>query len=938
MRDVGISERVTDLEQRVQRIERRLQMSAALASVQAGGAEPAPTMHIGQVTPAPLPAPLPREDAGRDASGSHSVPLPPPPMVDNERSNDAAASPVLPYAPKIAPVAPPQAELEQTIGLRWAGWVGAVVLVIGAGLGIKYAYDQGWFSLLPAALRLAMMSLGSFALIGAGEWVRRKVSDAAAVGLFGAGVATLFLVAYAGHGYLGLYQPQTAFTLMGLTTLIGAAVAMRGRMVSIAVLALIGGNLAPLVLHADVNLAVPFLSYLLMLQVVAIALSWWGGSARWRVLRGLSLATTSIWAAKILFGPAGAGVPTTIFLLLYAALYHVELIASALRRRRDDGDAKKPGDAHVDGALFSTFVTALTTLALLWVARDATATVRGLSVMSIALACGVVGSVLALRKHDALRPLSISLRTQAAALLMLAVPITFDGATISLAWSVLAITFAALGAKLNLRSMRSAAALAWVLALGNLLLWAGTSVEANQTWLTIAGAALPAKWGTAMLLALIGQVVAWLTGKTREEAGDGQSAVAVEESLASSRRDRAAHLHASRVIAAGASVFFVIATIAWLPTLAATVALVALAWWLVVTDLLDTRIGWLAQAGTALAIAMMKWAIVDTLSQRLAPGWSAAQYSAILNPLTGAGVLISASLVGIYFARRRAWTAMWSKGEDDATDRMPLVVIASLVGVLITLALTFDLDRVIEVAAVSGRVGGWPMWQVKQTAWTMLWTVAGLGIPTLAARLLPAERRIGFARTAAMLVCAMAVKFLVLDALLWRLTGDVAITTIGANVQTLAAAFVVGALTLVMFLVRHDAAAAIARRFSGILAVLVIALVASLEIDRAFEQFARTAGGPFADPRQAKQVALSIFWSAFAISSVVAGFRVRIAGLRYFGLAMFGLTLLKVVLVDLADASRGYRILSFMGLGLLLLGTSVLYGKLSPKLLRAPAT
>src|SRR5439155_17417698 len=34
--------------------------------------------------------------------------------------------------------------LEQVIGLKLAGWVGAIVLVIGAGLGIKFAYDQGW--------------------------------------------------------------------------------------------------------------------------------------------------------------------------------------------------------------------------------------------------------------------------------------------------------------------------------------------------------------------------------------------------------------------------------------------------------------------------------------------------------------------------------------------------------------------------------------------------------------------------------------------------------------------------------------------------------------------------------------------------------------------------------------------------------------------------
>ena len=98
--------------------------------------------------------------------------------------------------------------IEQTIGLKWAGWVGAVVLVIGAGLGIKFAYDQGWFGGMPPVVRLSIMCVAGFALLAAGEWVYRKVNVLSAVGLFGAGVAVLFLVSYSGHAYYGLYEPQ----------------------------------------------------------------------------------------------------------------------------------------------------------------------------------------------------------------------------------------------------------------------------------------------------------------------------------------------------------------------------------------------------------------------------------------------------------------------------------------------------------------------------------------------------------------------------------------------------------------------------------------------------------------------------------------------------------------------------------------------------------
>jgi len=919
MEDEIIDQRVCELEHRVARIERRLQMKEFLRDAQShreGVREPVAPVTQPSQPRAPRAAEIffgcePRNVTPRVTREPQLKPQPqpmPPPPPKPTASPAPTVMPVLHYQPAPAPLPPPaQTEIEQTIGLRWAGWIGAVVLVIGAGLGIKYAYDQGWFSLLPPALRLAMMSLGSFALIGAGEWVRRKVSDAAAVGLFGAGVATLFLVAYAGHGYLNLYEPQTAFVLMGPSTLIGAAVAMRGRMVSIAVLALIGGNIAPLVLHADALRVAPFCSYLLMLQLVSLTLSWWGGSKRWQTLRGMSLATTTFWTAALLARHLpGSITPVTAFTLIYATLYHAELVLSSLKSARD-----------ASGAAFSACVTSLTTLLLLYVTRNDTATARGLWVTTMSAISGLSGALLTLRQRDALRPLAISLRVQSAALLVLAVPIAFSGATVSLAWSALAIAFALLGAKLEIGPIRAAGIVTWILALANLALWAQSSSNASIPILTLFGTTFTIAWATAALMALVGQVVAWAMNRGRDDSDLGE------------------RLLASRIVAAAASLVFIIAAIAWLPTLSATVAIVALAWLLTPADRLDGRIGWLEQAAAVLGIATIKWAVIDTISQRLAPGWSSSGALPVLNPLTGTGMLISASLLGLFIARRRTWRAMLSRGEDGVSDRGPLAILITVICAVVTLALTLDIDRVVEVTAVAGRLGGWPMWQVKQMAWTMLWSASALGTPTLAARLLPIQRRASWHNAGAGLTCGLAIKFLVIDTFFWRLLHGVTNATPVANVQTMAAALVVGAQVLATLLIRNDATAQPRWRFAGFLAVLVIAWTGTLEIDRIFETIAITKAGPFADPHLAKQVALSIFWSAFAIVSVMVGFRVRVTGLRYFGLGLFGLTLLKVVLVDLAGASQGYRILSFTGLGLLLLGTSVLYGKLSPKLLQS---
>lgn len=76
-----------------------------------------------------------------------------------------------------------------------------------------------------------------------------------------------------------------------------------------------------------------------------------------------------------------------------------------------------------------------------------------------------------------------------------------------------------------------------------------------------------------------------------------------------------------------------------------------------------------------------------------------------------------------------------------------------------------------------------------------------------------------------------------------------------------------------------------------------------------------------------------MYWGLYAIICIVAGFAIPTAVLRFAGLGLLGITLLKIVFVDLATAGTGWRILSFIGVGFFLLLTSVLYGKLSPKLL-----
>ena len=63
------------------------------------------------------------------------------------------------------------------------------------------------------------------------------------------------------------------------------------------------------------------------------------------------------------------------------------------------------------------------------------------------------------------------------------------------------------------------------------------------------------------------------------------------------------------------------------------------------------------------------------------------------------------------------------------------------------------------------------------------------------------------------------------------------------------------------------------------------------------------------------------FWGDAAGSGVLAA----LAFLRWQALVLLAVSIGKVFLVDMSELSQGYRILSFLGLGALLLGVSFVY-------------
>ena len=257
--------------------------------------------------------------------------------ADVQEQVGTATEPVTPKAPEptetIPPAedAPPQIaarelpsreSLESWLGARWAVWVGGLALAFGGIFLIKYSIESG---LLSPAVRLVMAAVFGLALFGAGEVVRRRAlpfekdafRNAMIPGvLTAAGAVTLFGVVYAAYAIYSFIGPTPAFFMLalvgfatlGLSLLHGQALAGVG---------LLGSMLTPALIATDAPDIRALFAFL--------GISWLATAAaarfrRWTIVPSLANAGMAIWAlAYIVKAPVIDPVPATLALLVMLA-------------------------------------------------------------------------------------------------------------------------------------------------------------------------------------------------------------------------------------------------------------------------------------------------------------------------------------------------------------------------------------------------------------------------------------------------------------------------------------------------------------------------------------------------------------------------------------------------------------------------------------------
>jgi hypothetical protein len=907
-----------------------------------------------------------------------------PPAPAETQPEAVEIAPHLPAAsaPAPAPVAAVSTDresLETRIGSRWLLYIGVVAIVFGAAYFVKLVVDNEWIT---ETGRVVIGAIVGLSLVFAGARFRRAGYALYGQMVSGGGIAVLYVCIYGAFNFYHLISRPTALVLMMAVTAATAWLADRQRSRGLAVMALGGGFVTPFLLAGGGDAQIALLSYDATLVAGTIYLgrrrAWWGlnllsyaatvvtfmawaatyyTSAKYlptelflTLFCGLFLYVLAaarrsaappswfvrsvLWTAPILYYCASLlnlsahSVPFLVFLIALAAagvvagrltgtsrvrfavwlavivplfwwteghlraqwltaalatigaIYLLNLIAQL--------DAIVRNDARLDGVDVGLFhLNGLASCAAAYLLVDAVRTdLTAWMVAGFAAWYAIVSTGLAKRgRAEAVHAGALSFT-----LLVAAIALALDGAAVTAAWAAEGAAVAWIGLRERRNWLRWAGLFLLVIAILRVigLELAAPSVGQTLLWNRRAACA-------AFVIALL-SALAWLHERERDRPGASAAAACALV---------AANLMILVLACGEINAYWMLHPASQFVEAAEIVVATLLEGSAIVWLGLKRRTEWVRVVGVS-CIALGGLGLLSIQFEPAAPGTVI-----VLNARAGAGIAFVLVMYGLAIVHRRMGASL----KDVAFQVGACLVTASL----FTLSLlTSEINAFWEARGEAGR------WIVGREAFL---SVAWMGLAAVIVWI-GLTRRMFAARLIGWLVLVVAVTRL-LRLLLAEAPVDYVVL---ANPRMVASAIAIACLYGLAALYGRAAGsspgAVNARRVLLIGANALTLVVVTREITAFWDL--RVATTTTSSERFAREAMLSTTWAAYATALIVAGIRRNYAPIRYFAMAVFAVTIFKVFLIDLSELDRMYRVLSILGLGVMLLVTSYLYQRSRP--------
>lgn len=348
--------------------------------------------------------------------------------------------------------------------------LGILLLFLGLSFLLRYTVEH---SLFPLELRLVAAALFAVVLLAIG-WRLRHRQRVYALILQGGATGVLYLTVFGAFRLWQMLPMTLAFALLVVICAASVGLAVLQKALSLAMLASLGGYLAPLLLSTGGGSFVALFSFYLLLSIGILAISIW---QHWRELNLLGLLFTfgvgGLWGLSD-YQPEDYWI-CQLFLIANTLIFGVLSVALSLR-------AQEKGKQIVDGVLL--FAPPLVGFGMQYGMTQHWDYGPALSALGYG-AFYLTLAYLALRRYPSLgRPLVMAALAIGGGFATLAIPLALSARWTAMAWALEGLGILWLGVQQHQRRMSYSGTALLVLALGSAL-WAQTDGVTSLSLLLI---------------------------------------------------------------------------------------------------------------------------------------------------------------------------------------------------------------------------------------------------------------------------------------------------------------------------------------------------------------------------------------------------------------------------------------------------------------------
>lgn len=208
---------------------------------------------------------------------------------------------------------------ETAFGQKWLLLIGILATVFGVGYFLKYSFEQGWIG--PAA-RVSLAYIWGAAFLVGGELFRRRKMETFGFYLVGGGIATLYFATFAAFQLYHLIGQWPAFILMIMVTFLAGLLSVIYNAKWLAVIAIIGGFLTPMLLSTGQDNQLVLMSYMTILNLGLFGIAIY---KKWNLLTMLGFIFTYLLYSGWYFNHYTSEKfwPALIFLTIFYLIYSI---------------------------------------------------------------------------------------------------------------------------------------------------------------------------------------------------------------------------------------------------------------------------------------------------------------------------------------------------------------------------------------------------------------------------------------------------------------------------------------------------------------------------------------------------------------------------------------------------------------------------------------